>query len=141
MAAGNHEVALLQVTKRLCSELGYSELGEVPGGRSALDEEGVMAGILSAEDESLVEALRNGLARIAAAVGARREHPPRQAVAAALDGAELVVRGELISGNREQLPRLMPSFVFLVTLPIVDQDRALELSRRTEELIEAEPWL
>jgi hypothetical protein len=36
----------------------------------------------------------------------------------------------------ERLPSLMPSFVFLVTLPIVDQDEALDLARRTAELVE-----
>ena len=46
------------------------------------------------------------------------------------------MRGELVSGNAAQLPALMPSFVFLVALPVVDQDRALELSRRTERLVE-----
>ena len=46
------------------------------------------------------------------------------------------MRGELVSGNAAQLPALMPSFVFLVALPVVDQDRALELSRRTSELID-----
>jgi hypothetical protein len=40
------------------------------------------------------------------------------------------------SGNDARLPQLMPSFIFLVALPIVEQDRALELSRRTSELIE-----
>jgi hypothetical protein len=30
----------------------------------------------------------------------------------------------------------MPSFVFLVALPVVDQDRALELSARMTELVE-----
>lgn len=42
------------------------------------------------------------------------------------------MRGELVSGNAA----LMPSFVFLVTLPVVDQDRALELSRRAAQLVE-----
>jgi hypothetical protein len=101
----------------------------------------MMAGSLSAADESLATGLRAGLARIVAALGSRREDPPGQAISTALDGAEMVVRGELLSGNGERLPRLMPSFVFLVTLPIVDQDRALELSRRTEELVDAEPRL
>jgi hypothetical protein len=58
-------------------------------------------------------------------------------VGAALDGAESVIRGELLFGNADRLPALMPGFVFLVVLPVVDQDRALELSRRTEELIQA----
>jgi hypothetical protein len=46
------------------------------------------------------------------------------------------MRGELMRGNSAQLPTLMPSFVFLVALVVVDQDRALELSARTAELIE-----
>ena len=33
-------------------------------------------------------------------------------------------------GNAGQLPALLPGFVFLVALPVVDQDRALELSKR-----------
>jgi hypothetical protein len=140
--AGNRtSEALLRVADQLCAELAPAGVGEAPGARSALGEEGVMAGILSGEDESLVEGLRGGLARIAAALGGRDGDSPGRAVSAALDGAEMVIRGELISGHREKLPRLMPSFVFLVTLPIVDQDRALELSRRTEELLEAEPRL
>jgi hypothetical protein len=46
------------------------------------------------------------------------------------------MRGELVSGNAARLPALMPSFVFLVTLPVVDQDRAIELSRKTARLVE-----
>ena len=30
----------------------------------------------------------------------------------------------------------MPGFVFLVALPVVEQDRALELSKRTAQLVE-----
>jgi hypothetical protein len=63
---------------------------------------------------------------------------PENAVGAALDGAELVIRGELVRGNADRLADLMPSFVFLVTLPIVDQDEALALSRRAAELVEGE---
>jgi hypothetical protein len=94
-------------------------------------------GSLSPEDESLVAAIRRDLAKVAAAAGAeRRRSAPQGEVDAALDHAELVMRGELAGGNAEQLPALMPSFVFLVTLPIVKQDEALDLSRRTSELIE-----
>jgi hypothetical protein len=95
-------------------------------------------GSLSPEDESLVAAIRRDLAKVAAAAGAerRRSAPQKGEVDAALDHAELVMRGELAGGNAEQLPALMPSFVFLVTLPIVKQDEALDLSRRTSELIE-----
>lgn len=94
-----------------------------------------MAGGLGFEEERLVGRLRGSLQRIAAALSAGREDPPVQAVAAALDGAEIVMSGELVRGGVGRLPRLLPSFVFLVALPIVEQDRALALSRRTAELI------
>jgi hypothetical protein len=46
------------------------------------------------------------------------------------------MRGELVRGNAGELPALMPSFVFMVALQVVDQDRALELSQHTSRLIE-----
>jgi hypothetical protein len=99
-----------------------------------------MFGLLSPEDEQLVRQVRWGLARLAAAVGAAAPpaEAPENAVRVALDGAELVMRGELIRGNGNQLGALMPSFVFLVTLPMLEQDEALELSIRTSALIEWE---
>jgi len=96
-----------------------------------------MAGILNSEDELLVVRVRRGLAKIAAALnGEGSEGTSEKAVSAALDGAEMVMRGELVSGNAARLPTLMPSFVFLVTLPVVDQDRAIELSRKTARLVQ-----
>jgi hypothetical protein len=129
--------ALLRVADRLCAELGYGESEFLPEGRSGLcGNNGGLADILSPEDESLVAALRGRLAKVAAAAGTTRSDGlPESAVGVALDGAELVIRGELVRGNAERLPDLMPSFVFLVTLPIVEQDEALDLSRRTSELI------
>jgi len=135
---GNYGDVLLRVLDELCSELGAAEREEIPGARSSLGEEGVMAGILSSEDELAVRSLRQGLARIAAALGDRATSPATLAVQAALDGAELVMRGELVNGNGSWLPRLLPSFVFLVALPIVEQDRALALSQRCTELIQRE---
>jgi hypothetical protein len=126
---------LLRVTGRLLDELPSPKPLDVPGARSTLGDEGVMAGILGAEEESLVRRVRESLATIAATLDAGRADPPIPAVAAALDGAEMVMRGELVSGGAGRLPRLLPSFVFLVALPIVEQDRALALSRRTSELI------
>jgi hypothetical protein len=139
--AGNDGEVLLRVADKLCAELAIAGSWEIPEGHSTLGEAGMMAGILSADDESLVKRLSEALAKIAAALGVGLEDPPTRAVWIALDGAEMVVRGELVSGKVGQLPRLMPSLVFLVALPIVDQDRALELSRRTVELIEAEQGL
>jgi hypothetical protein len=141
VAAGNEREALLRVADRLCDALACSER-EAPSpaeGGSPLDwpQRGVPAELLGSEDERWVAKMRGCLARIAAAVAARNgEELPRREVGAALDGAESVIRGELANGNAARLPALMPGFVFLVTLPIVEQDRALDLSRQTSELIE-----
>jgi hypothetical protein len=131
--------ALLRIADQLCAELGYRDNdAEVPGAQSPLrGDGGGLADILSPQDESLVAAMRERLAKVAAAAGTTTgDGVPENAVGAALDGAELVIRGELVRGNAERLADLMPSFVFLVTLPIVDQDKALDLSHRTSELIE-----
>lgn len=138
MPAGNYGEVLLEVADQLCAELAYAGGGEVPGSRSTLGEEGVMSQVLSPTDESLVTRFRASLAKIAAAVAPGTGNPDLRAVQTALDGAELVVRGELVSGNEEQLPRLMPSFVFLVTLPAVGQNRAIALSQRTSDLVKHE---
>lgn len=138
MRAGDQREALLRVADRLCAELGYADSEEeVDGARSPLGGSGGGVGeVLSPEDESLVATVRRALAKVAVAAGAARPEADRSAVSAALDGAELVMRGELARGNATQLRALMPSFVFLVTLPVVEQDEALELSRRTSELID-----
>jgi hypothetical protein len=138
--AGNEREALLRVADELCAEFGCAD-GEEPllDARSPLSgsDGGGMWSMLSREDELLVAKMKGRLAEVAAAIGAAKiDGAPRNAVWAALDGAELVMRGELLSGNAGRLLWLMPSFVFLVTLPIVEQDEALELSRRTSELIE-----
>lgn len=121
--------------QRLCTELGAAE--SVPAGPD-LAEPRLLGSELSADDEQLVRRLRTYLARIAAVLGERKpelSHPliPQMV----LDGAEMMMRGEILKGNRERLAQMMPDFVFLVALPGVDQDGALELSRRAGELIEA----
>jgi hypothetical protein len=138
--AANSREALVGVADRLCAALGYAGGEAVPRESSplldGLEASGVV-GLLSPEDEWLVASVRGSLAKVAAAVGAgSAKGTPEPAVGVALDGAELVMRGELASGNAEHLPALMPSFVFLVTLPIVEQDEAIELSRRTSALVE-----
>lgn len=139
MLAGNHRRELLEAVDRLGAELGCSEGPEVVddlrtplGGASA-----AMGGILNSEDEEFVATLRRGLARIATALGAGggAGHEQGNAVGAALDGAEMVTRGELIMGNGGQLPSLLPGFVYLVVLPVVGQDRALAVSERAQQLI------
>ena len=141
MQAGNqheHE-ALLRVADRLCAELGYKDNdSEVPDVRSPLRrDDGGLEDVLDPEDESLVATMRGKLAKVAAAAAtAKPDGMPENRVGAALNGAELVIRGELVRGNAGRLPALMPSFVFLVTLPIVGQDEALDLSSRAAALVE-----
>ena len=66
-----------------------------------------MAGILNSEDELLVAGMRRALARVAAALDdTSSEDASGSAVGAALDGAEMVMRGELVSGNAGRLPAL-----------------------------------
>ena len=97
-----------------------------------------MVGILDSEEELLVAALRRSLVRIAGATSSNASaDPPPGDVSAALDGVELVIR-ELVIGNAERLPALLPGFVFLVTLPIVGQDEAIDLSRRAADVVDAE---
>jgi hypothetical protein len=131
---------VLRVADQLCAELGCVEgATEVADSWSSGHRGDGMWGVLTVEDESLVRTIKSKLAQIAAAVSAVAEgDPPADTVCAALDGAEMVMRGELVSGNADRLVTMMPSFVFLVTVPIVEQDQALILSRRTAELIELE---
>jgi hypothetical protein len=137
--AGVEREVLLGVLDDLCAELGCPEGGQGVSG-AALPLCGAklrgMLRVLSAEDELFVSAMRRALAKLASALGAATAQGVRRnALGAALDGTELVIRGELLSGNAEQIPSLIPSFVFLVTVPIVEQDAALDLSSRTSELI------
>jgi hypothetical protein len=136
--AGYYDEALLRVADRLCAELGGPGGGGLPSGVATLSTKTALPGTLSHQDELLLSGLRLGLARISAAAGDSADDFQARAVAIALDGVEMVMLGKLLGGNGAELPRLMPGFVFLVTLPIVDQDRALELSRRTERLIDEE---
>jgi hypothetical protein len=136
--AGNERKALLRIANQLSAELGYSEGGKIPGADAGLGREGAMAGILNSEDELFVAEMREGLAKVAAAAldGGESADADGNAVGAPLDGPEMVMRGEIAMGNAGRLPMLLPGFVFLVALSVVDQDRALELSKRCALLVE-----
>jgi hypothetical protein len=135
---GDRRQLLLQVADQLAAELGFdADLPALASVGSPLACGNGISDVLPPEDESLVVAMRLGLARVAAAAGATAADAlPERAVRSALDGAEMVIRGELVSGNGARLKSLMPSFVFLVTLPMIGQDRALELSERAAVLID-----
>lgn len=92
---------------------------------------------LTPQEEEFVGALRLALAELASAAGAGSvEESSERMVKAALDGAELVIRGQLAMGSPQQLRVLLPSSIFLITLPIVEQDDALAISSRAVDLIE-----
>jgi hypothetical protein len=95
-------------------------------------------GHLDARDEELIARLRAALARLAGAARAGEDgrRDSERAVIAALDGAELVMRGEILLGNGERISDLVPSFAFLATLPMTGKQRALAISRQVEELLE-----
>jgi hypothetical protein len=137
----NEGKALHRLAARLGLLLGNPEGEEASWVRSVPEEleDRMMTGILDSDEELLVAALRGSLVRIAAGVSSRDSaEPPSGEVSAAIDGVELVIRGELVLGNSRRLPALLPGFVFLVTLPIIGQDEALDLSRRVANIIDAE---
>jgi hypothetical protein len=136
--AGNEREALLRVVDQLSAELGYIDDRELPLFASGPGgEDGALVGTLNPGDELLVASVRRALTKIATALGGEgTDGTSESAVEAALNGTEMVMRGELVMGNAGQLPALLPGFVFLVALPVVDQDKALEVSRRAARLVE-----
>jgi hypothetical protein len=127
--------AIEELSGELGNAIGLSELSR----RWALAGE-TARGYLDTEDEEMVARMRAALAGLA--VAARSAADPHadsdRAVIAALDGAELVMRGEILLGNGVRLSGLVPSFAFLATLPVTGKERALALSRRVEALLEDE---
>jgi hypothetical protein len=132
---------LLRVVDRLCTELGCApESDGIPAGERHLSDQLTRSGYLRSEDEALVQSMRQRLARLAAAAADLGEGSTREGViVAALSGVEMVMRGELAKGEGGDLASLVPSFVYLVTLPALDLDDALHLSRRASEMIDGLP--
>ena len=75
------------------------------------------------QDEQLVTELRAGLAGLAGLRPGEPVEPP--ALQWALDGAEFVVRNDILLGQSARLPHRLPSFVFLVLLPLLGKPEAL----------------
>jgi|GEM_PF-5301307 len=78
-------------------------------------------------ERELLAALRVLLARVADAnYAGLPTSGARRAVLAALDGAQLTARTELLHGDGgDSLRRLIPSFVYLVVLPLGEREAAL----------------
>ena len=86
------------------------------------------------QDEQLVTELRAGLARLA---GLRPGEPVEPlALQGALEGAEFVVRSDILSGQSARLPQRLPSFVFLVLLPLLGKPEALRAADRAARLLD-----
>ncbi len=94
--------------------------------------------MLAEEDEQLVVELTDGLARLAGLRPGESDGGP-VGLRGALDGAEFVVRGHIISGQSALLPQVLPSLVFLVLLPALGQAEALRASGQAESLLNREP--
>jgi hypothetical protein len=138
VSAGREDEYLLGVVRELYEELGYSD--QAMTGPSGSWRRASQTGFWSSCDgEELVPRLREALAKLAwiASGESEGEERERQAVRAALDGAELVMRAEIASNRPERIADHLPGFAFTVTFMGLGRERAIELSRRATELIEA----
>jgi hypothetical protein len=121
--------------KRLLRVLSDLSDGEGNPARARRREAEGLTARLEENDEQLVTEIRAGLARLAG----MRQGEPAEATAAvrgALDGAEFVVRGDLLLGRSARLPQLLPSFVFLVLLPLLGKPEALRAAERAARLLD-----
>lgn len=58
---------------------------------------------------------------------------PSSAGRGALAAAESLIVGQVLAGNTERLPELLPDIVYIVTIPYLGQDEALRQSREAEK--------
>jgi hypothetical protein len=135
VGAGSYGEAVLRAVDRLRAGLPCAEPEAAVAAAASLAEGRLTTDGLGVAEERLVSGLRAGLAEIAMTFSVETVGPELDAVRFALDSAEMVIRGTLISDQEAELPRLMPSLVFLTALPVIEHDRAIELSRRASQLI------
>ena len=132
--------SLISIIRQVCSELCPEPAGDV--GSLASPEFGGHGrhpthADPGAADEAGVGKIRLALAELAAAAcGGELAADRERLVAVALGGVELLIRGQLTIGRPERLQELLPGVVFLVALAATEEDRALSISRRAEELVE-----
>ncbi|MCW2988569.1 MAG: transcriptional regulator, TetR family [Solirubrobacterales bacterium] len=63
---------------------------------------------------------------------------PSSAGRGALAAAESLIVGQILAGNAERLPELLPDIVYIVTIPYLGQDEALRQSREAERCLHPE---
>ncbi|HEX5712139.1 MAG TPA: helix-turn-helix domain-containing protein [Solirubrobacterales bacterium] len=68
------------------------------------------------------------------------DNQPASAARAAIGGAEAVVRREIAAGRSENLPALLPQFIYGSTVPFLGQEEAMRLYHRAEELLAGTDW-
>jgi hypothetical protein len=124
---------LLHALGELCEEPGNGALRKEPYD-AALSAEWPPISMPSKEDEQLVVGLRTGLERLA---DSRRQKPGEgaAAVCAALDGAQLAARCDILMGQTGQLCQLLPTFAYLVVLPVSGDAEALLVAERAARLL------
>jgi AcrR family transcriptional regulator len=60
---------------------------------------------------------------------------PSSAGRAALSAAESLIVGQILAGNTERLPELLPDIVYITAVPYLGQEEALRQSRQAEKLV------
>jgi hypothetical protein len=60
---------------------------------------------------------------------------PASAALGVLGGAEALIRRELATGRAAELPRLLPDFVYVATVPFLGQEESLRLARQAADLL------
>jgi hypothetical protein len=130
-AIGAERARWLQALVDLCADRPQAEPDRMP-----LADGPRLAAPLGLEDDRLLSSLRTGLKQLAGS-GPEPLEDSESALRAALDGAELVARGEILSGERRRLSDLLPSFAFLVVLPRSGTAEALRVATRASHLVDA----
>jgi AcrR family transcriptional regulator len=64
-----------------------------------------------------------------------KQSAPASATRAAVGGAELLIRRELIAGRAERLPELLPDIIYGTVVPFLDQQEALRYMELAKEMI------
>lgn len=65
---------------------------------------------------------------------------PGPAALGALGSAEAVMRREISGGSLDNLPRLLPDFVYAATVPFLGQEEALRLAQRGRTALRGTAW-
>jgi hypothetical protein len=122
---------LLRALGQLCDEIRHGTREEEPrvDPRVGPWRPAAMSGT---EGEQLVVGLTAALGRLVSAARSRRGEAVEEIamVRRRLDGAEFVMRRQILIAGGERLPQLVPSLVFLILLPLLGHAEALRACER-----------